>query len=144
MRLQRLLYKTGAWSFIALGLGHISTYLLAPASAERLEIFEKMQAFIIDMPGSQGNLYEYHLGFSLMMGILLIAYGVQALLSLRVMAATSSDSLPSLPLHTLVSAIVTMMAMRYFFMVPIVLGATAFLAFGTVWSANVRKGKQAL
>jgi hypothetical protein len=89
-----------------------------------------MRGFVIDMPGRSGNLYQYHQGFSLMMGVLLVAYGAHAILFVRSKYIGPSDELPVLILHTTVSAIAVVMSALFFFLIPLILTTLALVAFG--------------
>lgn len=71
-----IICKIGYWSFILLGIGHVVTSMIIPDTPERSKIIQEMQNFSISMAGTESNLYLFHEGFSLMMGLLLIGYGL--------------------------------------------------------------------
>jgi hypothetical protein len=50
--------------------------MFIPNTPERVEIVQAMEKFSISMPGTESNLYLFHEGFSVMMGVLLIGYGL--------------------------------------------------------------------
>jgi hypothetical protein len=126
MRTQRKLYKIGAWAFVLVGTGHLLTNWLAPKTIELVAMLNSMREFPIVMPGSAGNLYQYHTGFSLMMGCLLIAYGMQMLLTLT---DHILQNIRVLTFHTLVATIGVVLSVMYFFLVPIAFMALAMITF---------------
>ncbi len=127
---QRLSYRIGCWAFILVGAGHLLTQWLTPRTADQDVILDAMRRFAIKLPGSDGNLYQFHIGFSTMMGVLLAAYGAQALLTVSRRTAPAEGDVRLLALHTLVSAVALILSVMYFFVVPVVFTAAAFLAFG--------------
>ncbi len=130
MLCQKLCYRIGSWAFILLGVGHLFTQWFAPKTADYEILFNVMRNFAINMLASQGNLYKYHVGFSLTMGMLLIAYGIQSLLAVSFGGQTPEVERRLFVLHTLVSALMVVMAIKYFFLIPIVFMSVAFLSFG--------------
>jgi hypothetical protein len=130
MRWQRLYYRIGSWAFVLLGAGHLLTQWFTPRTTGQEAIFDVMRKFAIDMPGSEGNLYRYHMGFSSVMGVLLIAYGAQALLIVSNQSSRAESDVRLLALHTLVSAMAVVLSVKFFFLVPIVFMAVAFASFG--------------
>lgn len=136
MRWQRLYYQIGSWAFILVGAGHLMTQWFTPRTADQEAVLDVMRKFAINMPGSEGNLYQYHTGFSSMMGVLLIAYGVQALLIVSNRSDPVEGDFRLLVLHTLVSAIAMVLSVKFFFLVPIIFMAVAFTCFGLGLFAN--------
>ncbi len=126
MNTQRKLYKTGAWAFVLVGAGHLLTYWLVPKTSAQTAMLNAMREFPIVMPGSAGNLYQYHTGFSLMMGCLLIAYGMQALLTFSDKALQDTRLLA---FHTAVAALGVTLSVMFFFLVPIAFMAVALITF---------------
>jgi len=126
MHTQRKLYKTGAWAFVLVGTGHLLTYWLAPITSELTAMLNVMREFPIVMPGSTGNLYQYYTGFSLMMGCLLFAYGMQALLTISDQALQNTRLLA---FHTLVAVLGVTLSVMFFFVVPITFMAVAMITF---------------
>ena len=73
------LYKAGSIAFILLGIAHLSVSAMgAPENPQLTQLLADMQNYKIDMFGSH-DLLKFHNGFSLMMGFLLSAFGVQNL-----------------------------------------------------------------
>jgi hypothetical protein len=134
-RLARVLIAVGGWSFVVLGVGHLATTLLAPTPAAAGGVIAAMRGFAIAMPGRTGSMYDYYQGFGLMMGILLIAYGVLAVLTpsnRRVVAV-----------HAVVSAVALAMSLRFFFAVPVIAMAVALVAFGAALVVSQRDAREA-
>lgn len=141
MHTQRKLYMIGAWAFVLVGAGHLLTHWLAPKTTEQVAMLKVMRDFPIVMPGSAGNLYQYHTGFSLMMGCLLIAYGVQMLLTIS--AQTLQDT-RLLAFHALVAALGLALSVMFFFLVPIAFMTVTLIAFAhCLLLARMTKSKAA-
>ncbi|PCJ45294.1 MAG: hypothetical protein COA74_15905 [Gammaproteobacteria bacterium] len=126
MKSLSIIYKAGCWSFILVGLGHIVTSMFVPITPERASIILEMKNFSITMAGTESNLYLFHEGFSLMMGVLLISYG---LLNLFLTKASVIPENNIIFINTTVSLIAFIISIKYFFMVPIILLCIAFLCF---------------
>lgn len=126
MKSLSIIYKAGCWSFILVGLGHIVTSMLVPNTPERVNIIQEMKNFSISIAGTRSNLYLFHEGFSLMMGVLLIGYGFLNLL------LTDAWMIPGkniILINVTVSLIAFVISIKYFFMVPTILLCAAFLCF---------------
>jgi len=130
-----IIYKVGCWSFILVGLGHIVTSMFAPITPERADIILEMKNFSITMAGTESNLYLFHEGFSLMMGVLLIGYG---LLNLLLTKASVMPGNNIILVNTTVSFIAFIISIKYFFMVPIILLCIAFLCFLIILIISVK------
>ncbi|MFY0688591.1 MAG: hypothetical protein JXQ90_15560 [Cyclobacteriaceae bacterium] len=67
---------TGAWMVMSLGIIHLVAHFALPANTqEGTELMNKMQTFEIQLFGMH-NLLKFHQGFSIMMGFLLIVFGI--------------------------------------------------------------------
>ena len=133
MRLPKLLYRTGSASLILVGLGHLATSLLMPKNPQQLAMVQTMQGFAIDFPGPARNLYHYHEGFSIMMGMLLVSYGVLAILIERAATLEVALTTPLMAFHMLVTLGMLLVSLNFFFAVPIGFTAAAFLAYTLAW-----------
>jgi len=119
-----IIYKIGCWSYILVGLGHLATSLTTPVTPERAKIIQEMQNFSISMAGTESNLYLFHEGFSLMMGFLLMGYGLMNLSFIKVIK-TPPKSL--IFINLVMSLIALAISINYFFIVPVVfLGIASF------------------
>ena len=67
------LHKSAGLVLIILGGLHLHYYFTGPGPAD-LDILASMQAYEINIMGSH-NLLQFHSGFSVMMGIMLMIYG---------------------------------------------------------------------
>ncbi len=126
MKLLPVVYKIGCWSFILVGIGHIVTSMSVPSTPERDKIIEEMKNFSISMSGSESNLYLFHEGFSLMMGVLLMGYGLLAL------SLTKASFIPEKQvvfINVIISLVALAISVKYFFIVPITFLMVAFLCF---------------
>jgi len=130
-----IVYKTGCWSFIMVGIGHIVTSMFVPNTPERTKIIQEMKNFSISMLGTESNLYLFHEGFSLMMGILLIAYG---LINLSFIKLSMIPEKHIVVINFAVALTALVISIRYFFIVPIVFLGTAFSCFLMALIFNAR------
>ncbi len=138
MRLPKLLYMTGCFSLILVGMGHLATSLLMPKNPQQLAMVQTMQSFAIDFPGPARNLYHYHEGFSIMMGLLLISYGMLAILLQRAASLQVALKTPLMAFHILVTLAMLLVSLNFFFAVPIGFTALAFLSFLLAWVTGLR------
>lgn len=138
MQRHRLFYRIGSWAFILLGVGHLVTQWFAPRTAEQEAILEVMRNFAVRLPGSEGNLYLYHVGFSSTMGVLLIAYGLQALVMASFCNHNPEAERRLFALHTGVSVLAALLSLQFFFLVPIVFMSVASLFFGLCFFVKQR------
>jgi len=91
----------------ALGAIHIVAHF-APPPEEAGPILEQMRQTPIELMGAH-TMLQFHLGFSLAMGVMLLAYGV--------VVALVADPAPRVGvrrIHTLVCAVMTVLSMVYF------------------------------
>lgn len=131
MRWQNLSYRIGSWAFMVVGLGHLLSHWLAPSTPEQQAMWASMRQFAVVLPGREGNLYQYHTGFSLMMGLLLVAYGAQAWLLIWRRSGPHEIGQQVIYLHILVAAVGLLVAGKFFFAVPVALMAIALAAFSS-------------
>ena len=130
--MSEVFFHIAAGSFVLTGLGHTSAELFAGiqnTSEETTRVLEEMKSCLIPMPGRKVSIYTMMRGFSLMMGLLLIAIGVINHLS----ATTVMTQAPMMGLNVAVSALGLFISIRYFFIVPIVLMGIATGAYLTAW-----------
>jgi len=92
-------------------------------------MLEIMRNFAVSLPGSEGNLYLYHIGFSSTMGVLLIAYGSQALMTTALCAHERGVARRVYALHAAVSGLAAVLSLKFFFLVPVVFMSVASIAF---------------
>ena len=110
------LFLIGSSLFVLLGAGHTLTEVAMGSQPPREEIspaIEAMKRSEVPMPGGGVSLFMLMRGFSLMMGLLLIGFG---LLNLLLPAKT----IAIVALDAAVSAIGLALSIRYLFVVPIV------------------------
>lgn len=125
----KLFYKIGSWSFIIVGTGHLIGHLLTPKTSEQIKMLQTMKEFTIAMPGTETNLLLFYTGFSLMMGIMLISYGMINLMFLKNNKQINLADNKILITNTLVSFISLMLTIKYFFIFPILLMSLALTGF---------------
>ena len=103
------LFKAGSISFIILGLLHLNAHFSMSAGEEGRQLMLDMQAFKIQLFGEH-DLLKFHHGFSIMMSFLMIAFGLQNLLSAKSMVQNKGALLSSI----LISGISLIIAYLYF------------------------------
>lgn len=114
------------------GVGHLLIELLAPVSPERASRMATMRGWRLELPGAERSVEELFLGFSLLMGLLLVGAGAL----LATMRPTRAGQLVAAGLTALVAGV----AWCYLFAVPGVLTSIAAVAaLGAVVSGWPRR-----
>ncbi len=87
-----------------------------------------MKDLTFQMLGTEANIFYFYQGFSLMMGTLLIGYG---LLNILILKNNQQSNLPSniLILNIIISLVSVIISIKYFFIVPIAFTGIPFLGF---------------
>ena len=125
MQSAEILFHVGAGTLVLLGIAHTLAEVLGPRRALPPEVAEAiltMKNTRVAAPGREVPLYDLMRGFSLMMGLLLVALGATQ----HLLATVAIESTATLSTCVGVSAIGLLMSVRYFFIVP-----TAFLTVAT-------------
>ena len=125
-----IIYKIGSWSYILVGLAHLNWALFSPDTAEKIEIIQTLKGISISVPGTESNLYLFHEGFSLMMGVLLLGYG---LLNLSIIRKSKTIQKDKIILNIVVSLIALIISIKHFFIVPVIFLGIAFFCFSTLF-----------
>jgi len=138
MKVQKISSKIASWSLIFVGVGHTITDLTSPKTALQNDFIIKMKEFPIEVLGSETNIFSFHQGFSLMMGLLLFGYGLLNILILK-----SNRAIPTPPniiiLNIIVCLISLLLSIKYFFIVPILCTGIAFLGFTISLISKLKK-----
>lgn len=130
MKRSKICLQIAAWSFILLGAGHLASHLsFTFSNAPKPEILQAMHGFIVPVPGSQVDLLSLHEGFSLMMGVLFMAFGTLNLLSTKPGDPVVADCRAPIYLNILVAAVAVLLSVRYFFIVPILLSGVSLACY---------------
>ncbi|WBX75863.1 hypothetical protein PG911_14585 [Tenacibaculum ovolyticum] len=128
MNFQKISSKIASWSLILVGIGHTITYLTNPKTELQNNFILKMKAFPVDILGSKSNLFFFHHGFSLMMGVLLFGYGLLNLFLLKNNKATTTPT-NIIILNSIICLTALLLSIKYFFIVPIVFTSVAFFGY---------------
>lgn len=122
------LYKTGALAYITLGILHLSFAVFGSPNNENVaQTLTLMKQTSVQLMG-QHNLLQFYTGFSLTMGFLLVAFGLQAY-------TIKQPTKKGIAVNIFVSAIATALAIIYFH--PL---AYSFLMFALIcFAANYYK-----
>lgn len=142
MRLQKLLYMAGSAALVLVGAGHLATSLLVPKTDAQLAMVQTMKGFAIEMPGTLTNLYQFHQGFSIMMGVLLISYGAVTMLFVKAASMEAALRTPVLGFNILVSLTALLLSISFFFVVPIALTGMAFVCYTLALLFGLRAPQQ--
>lgn len=121
---------------ILCGIGHLVVELFGPRTPEALALAETMQNIRVNLAGTETNVYLLTFGVSVIMGLMLISFGVINLLILR---QVPSGQLPSRAIqatNAVVAWIAFILALKYLFIVPIILTGLASLLFLFVFLTN--------
>lgn len=133
----QLAFKFGSLAFVLLGFGHLVTYLVSPRISEQLDVLHVMQSFKIYLAGTESNLMLLHEGFSLMMGVLLIGYGVLNFELIRRFPELILSSYFLILLNVFVSLLSLFISIKYFFLVPILFTSISFICFCIVIGRSI-------
>lgn len=138
MNVNKISSTIASWSLIFVGLGHTIIDLTSPKTTLQNDFILKMKAFPIEIAGSQTNIFSFHQGFSLMMGLLLFGYG---LLNVLIFKNNQTSGIPNniLILNVIVCLISLILSIQYFFIVPIVFTALAFFGYMISFTLNFKK-----
>lgn len=126
--LENISYKIASWALILVGIGHTITDLVGPKTKLQNDFIIKMKAFPIEIAGSKTNIYSFHQGFSIMMGLLLLSYGI---INLLIIKNNQTQSLQTnfIVLNIITCFITVILSIKYFFIVPIIFTSIAFVGF---------------
>ena len=138
MRARKLLYMAGSAALMLVGAGHLATSLLMPVTARQQAMIDSMKDFAIEMPGTVANLYQFHLGFSIMMGVLLISYGAVTMLFVKAASMEAALRTPVLGFNILVSLTALLLSVKFFVVAPIALTGLAFVCYTLAWRLGAR------
>lgn len=138
MNVNKISSTIASWSLIFVGLGHTIIDLTSPKTTLQNDFILKMKAFPIEIAGSQTNIFSFHQGFSLMMGLLLFGYGLLNVLIFK-NNQTSGILNNILIINVIVCLISLILSIQYFFIVPIVFTAIAFLGYMISLTVNFKK-----
>lgn len=130
----RKTYIAGSWLFgVFSGFGHLFFELFAPRNPEAMQMIEAQKAFQISMPGTQTTLYTLTFGVSVILGLMLIGYGV---MNLQVARETPKGALPSRTfqiINIVFALIAFILAWNYLFLIPTILTGAASVCFISVF-----------
>lgn len=124
--MRRITYQIGIWSSgIIGGLAHMSLEIWLPKPPE---ISTGLEGLIVNLPAKETNMFDLTFGISLLMGLMLFAYGVLNLLILQ----HYKKNLPpnSLVLwNLLISGLGFFISLQYLFIAPTFLLGLSFVAY---------------
>jgi hypothetical protein len=129
----KTLYKTGSVSMMIIGAGHTAVHFALagndPASAP---LITQMEAFKITVLGSGSpSLLDFHQGFSITMGMLLLFTGLQNFFLSGNLSSAFNKHKGSVLLPSLLAGITFILSLKYFFIVPQALSPIALIAYSS-------------
>ena len=138
MKVEKISSKIASWSLIFVGIGHTITDLTSPKSETQIDFIQKMKEFPIEIMGTETNIFSFHQGFSLMMGLLLFGYG---LLNILILRNNQASSIPTniIIFNIIICVISFVLSIKYFFIVPIVFTGISLLGFTISLIIKLRK-----
>ena len=138
MNVKKTSSKIASWSLILVGIGHTITDLTSTKSETQIDFIQKMKEFPIEIMGSETNIFSFHQGFSLMMGLLLFGYG---LLNILILRNNQASSIPTniIIFNIIICVISFVLSIKYFFIVPIVFTGISLLGFAISLIIKLRK-----
>ena len=138
MNVKKTSSKIASWSLILVGIGHTITDLTSPKSETQIDFIQKMKEFPIEIMGTETNIFSFHQGFSLMMGLLLFGYG---LLNILILRNNQESSIPTniIIFNIIICVISFVLSIKYFFIVPIVFTGISLLGFAISLIIKLRK-----
>jgi lysylphosphatidylglycerol synthetase-like protein (DUF2156 family) len=140
LSVQRL-SRIGSWSLVIVGTGHLLTDLLTPTTPRQEEAIRLMRDVVVAMPGSHHTLWDYHHGFSLMMGLLLVGYGAVTLAVARGETGREERLAPVLAISSLVCLAALALSVAHFFAIPVLFTAVACASFALAWKQSRGSGR---
>jgi hypothetical protein len=138
MKVEKISSKIASWSLIFVGIGHTITDLTSPKTESQNDFIIKMKEFPLEVLGSETNIFSFHQGFSLMMGLLLFGYG---LLNILILRNNQESSIPTniIIFNIIICVISFVLSIKYFFIVPIVFTGISLLGFAISLIIKLRK-----
>ncbi len=138
MNVKKTSSKIASWSLILVGIGHTITDLTSTKSETQIDFIQKMKEFPIEIMGTETNIFSFHQGFSLMMGLLLFGYG---LLNILILRNNQASSIPTniIIFNIIICVISFVLSIKYFFIVPIVFTGISLLGFAISLIIKLRK-----
>ena len=144
MPYSRPLYALATVLFgILSGIGHLAVELFAPRTPESLLLSETMANVSVNLAGTQTNAYLLTFGVSIIMGLMLFAYGVVNLLILRQLPKGQLPSRAIQATNVVVAALAFVLALKYLFIIPVVLTGSASVLFLIILATNLKTAQPA-
>ncbi|RAP32630.1 hypothetical protein DID75_04530 [Candidatus Marinamargulisbacteria bacterium SCGC AG-410-N11] len=128
MKNWKKLQKISGWLLISLGSIHnISSMVMLnkPITNPKLsQAILLMQEIIPDVPTSN-TLWDFHLGFSFLMGWLIIGFGLNSLLQISILQKQPSLAI----LNITIASLICLYSIVYFFILPVLFSVIASILF---------------
>jgi hypothetical protein len=126
MRMSRVCFNIGAWPFIVVGVAHIGFSVSRMLSSTRPAIIDAMREYMTPRGVDLLSLYD---GYSLTMGVLLIAAGSLNLFFSKLDTDFPERSKSVIAFNIGLSLIVTLLSFKFFFAAPTVLFLISLIAY---------------
>ena len=137
MKTVKTLYLIGTISFgIMCGFGHLMFEIFGQKSTK---IIQTMESLTVSMPGRETNMLLLDTGLSLVMGLMLLAYGI---INLMIIVKNKKIVLPSksiMFINIIFSLLAFVLVYKYLFSLPIIFTGIAFISFLTAYILHLKK-----
>jgi len=139
MKVVKILYLIGTISFgIMCGFGHLMFEFFGQKSTETIETMKNLS---ISMPGRETNMYILDTGLSLVMGLMLLAYGI---INLMIIIKNKKIVLPSksiMFINIIFSLFAFVLVYKYLFIIPVIFTGIAFFSFLIAYTLSSKVNK---
>jgi hypothetical protein len=129
MSVSSALFKVGAWLLLLYGVGHVLGYFYGRAEKHDRVIIQSMKQALHHLPGVTRTVFHLHEGYSLVMSLMLMAFGALDLTLAHVVPGSVTASIDILVLNIAVAVLNLAIAIRYFFIGPVLLAGLSAAAF---------------
>ncbi len=137
MSVVKIIYLVGTISFgIMCGIGHLMFELLGHKSGF---VIQTLEGLSVSLPGKETNMLLIDTGLSLVMGLMLFAYGV---INLMIIVDNWTITLPSNKIiiaNIIFSLMVFFLVYKYLFIAPVVFVLIGFVSFSIVFIFQLSK-----
>ena len=127
MKKIKKLYLIGTVFFgLICGFGHLIIEFFAPKDPE---VISTLRSFQLDMPGKESDLFSLLFGISVLLGVLLISYGLFNLFILRFIQFDASKMKTAIYFNLFVVLISFLIGIKFLFIAPVVMMGISFACF---------------
>jgi len=119
----------GSICYLLIGVGHTALYLTHRGRAGKGRAISLLKNTHVTILGDRTTLFSLYEGYSLMMGGLLVAFGVLNLMVIYIFSGGLSELRPIIVFDVVVAAASVLMFRKYAFFLPVALSGLATLGY---------------